>query len=786
MCELFLILLIGFSYADPAKHKLADELFELGLRSRPDRGSVFTGEGYYGTAGDWVLSFRSQGIITQPLIEISKEGEIDSYRFPDEVQRYSNSFQDIFSNQSQNQGEPLDPNLKDFFDGTPKAVLDRILGSGIEGAADFTERDATILQVVNQGLGMESGGALLQYLHEATIEHNLTRNEKLAIVQTFGGLFLSNYDEERNKKWIRAKGGVGLTQLLNAYQSNINVTAEGKVYAGVCRDISTGQALMLRAMGFKDSFVIAFMRTDGIYHTTVAAADPYARGSDRRTLIKIDYARRQESEGLYQGIIDSALNYIVMEPDGTTVANIPSDLGFLLSAAAGGHSENLDFLARPRISLGGVNVQGGSGGSIQARVFAGNTDHSLVVGIGADVQYLRETLFPGRVGLVIAYQNRFFSDANNFLFYLDIEQAAKTPELIHQLDKKTKLILQGEIMAKIQVMVHLLNEEWIAGIQGNLVITPRIRVELEREELRLKAILGAHLPIGLRDSNDVRSLMIIPTEGFVGLEGRYKLPSEERTMVLLARMMAMFSQLGTRGRLEAGLAIDEVMWTLFLEGRGPGWLIRDLPPLYREWERRIGTRVNFGGVFNLEFTHSLESNDWEAGYGIDVSAVVGQFGQKNNVAPFLFGRDLGVQSSDEPQESAHSDHLYQEVEGWIVEHHPVSEVKAEQLLGQKTLPLEDVKELGTYLLDGFSSTLALQVASRLGEVMDSWTYDDELGFEMVQYALIKAVLETSSGELQRKILEILFPESSLHFTTEVLLNELRRSAGDQIPYFQKS
>lgn len=586
---------------------LAQDIFNLGLDVMPRSGSVFSRHGNFGDSDDWEFRFQLGGAVSRPIIDILDGEAVSQYRFPDQVVRVAFVVREI-----SNSG--YGPDWLDFITSKTPDEISQLLSTS---SFSLNPSDARVLRTVFAGLRSGGENELLTSLSQQA--SGLTKYEKLAVVQTFGDLFLSNYDQDRNDEWIFARGSVSLGRLMQSSLQNIEVAGSGQP-AGVCRDISSAQAKMLESLGFRDPFVVAFMESGGVYHTTVAVQDPYARGGDKRNIIKINYGQLDESPGLYQGDADSALNYIVNRPDGRTVANVQSSLGFLLSAAAGGHAKNLDVIARPQISLSAAELSQESSGTA-VRAFVGQTEYSMVAGLAGNVNWDQDGYFPGQLGLALAFQNRFHSDSNNFLAYLDVEQMARTPELIANLNDDQKIRLRAELMTKVQVMANYNTDSEAVGVQGNFVLQPRIRAAFESERVRIQGIIGAYLPTGLMDSSDVQSLSAVPTEGFVQLDVAVRPPLEDHQVVFATQVILAVSELGVRGRAEAGVSVDDFYLGAFVEGRGPSSL-GEVPFFIPGAERRAGARFSYGGVLNLEGSASLESNDYEASINLDVLAFV--------------------------------------------------------------------------------------------------------------------------------------------------------------------
>jgi|GEM_PF-6139248 len=162
------------------------------------------------------------------------------------------------------------------------------------------------------------------------------------------------YDEARaafsRGTWTGANGAVTLLQMLDAYR-----TGDEK---GVCRDNANGVAKMARLMGFRDVYVVHGQNK--VPHTVTVMRDP----EDLSRVYRCSYGKCSsvESRGtraLMQSE-DLSTDYVVAEPDGKTVAVLPTDFKIAVHQALFGQSKDVDFFAHTEIpALAAIRVGNG-------------------------------------------------------------------------------------------------------------------------------------------------------------------------------------------------------------------------------------------------------------------------------------------------------------------------------------------------------------------------------------------------------------------------------------------
>lgn len=452
----------------------------------------------------------------------------------------------------------------------------------------------------------------LSELRNVNARQNLNTNEKLALIQMYGHVFLRNYDKRRNDRGISERGKTVTTgELLTVAH------AETPQQAGVCRDIASAQGKIAEALGFENVFVVDFQQDNGIYHATLAASDP----DDRKKIHKIDYdvlRTTRDGEGasvLDQGESDHTLVYRLSKPFGRTVGNIPSEQMYFLTDAVGSDTRLIDEMARPRHSVIGLNTKDDSGYA-QARIVAGSDSTSAYAAIAADGRYHQDSHFPGHIGASLGYRQKMASSRGGIGYlYLHLDQGAG----IKVIDKED-LELRFDTRAIVNTLVSV-NEDGEVGPQADVDLSAGARLEHTHMngDLTFAHEIRGHIKPGF---SDISKMSLAPVMDRVSghSDVRYQLAKREEdghNAALLLDVTAVGNQFGWRGRAEAGAAVDNVAASAFIQGR----LTEDMPPYFSGSERRVGGQLVADlepVIFRLEGSKSLESDDCEGSCGVEL------------------------------------------------------------------------------------------------------------------------------------------------------------------------
>ena len=324
------------------------------------------------------------------------------------------------------------------------------LGSAWLSKLNATDRN--LLQAYVEILNSSNPMATL-----GTYRGKLSTEDKLTLVQTFGGQFLADYNSQRaNGVGSAGQGAVSANAIFAAAQynsahfsqTNVNslnsnaqqlgipvqtVPNDPLQYAGICRDIASAEAQMLQTLGMKRTYTVSMaVAESGEYHTQLITQDP----DHPQKVYVVNYGDRLnhlggDSRALFQGLMDGSINYRLYNPGGRMAKDVQSDFGKFMAEAAGFDIRTIDPLAHAHGSL--VSAQYEIAPQNQLQVGAGTDGLRNYLVVGGNHTYLENTLTPGSVGLVLATQNTPSQasglpiGSNLDLLYIHLEQRFNTP-----------------------------------------------------------------------------------------------------------------------------------------------------------------------------------------------------------------------------------------------------------------------------------------------------------------------------------------------------------------------
>ncbi len=489
--------------------------------------------------------------------------------------------------------------------------------------AAISDRGVALMQVFHNTLNAGSQAATIAYLGK--VADSLTIQERLTVVQMFGSRWdHPEYNEARNKALWNGQGVVTMGQLLGATQNNYSVgyfdpntasaaSASDAELGGVCRDIASAQGEMLEALKFRNVYVVSYAQLSGEYHVTVIAEPPANQAGQPQQygtlqVYKLNYGTQEQARGgdirsLLQPA-DASIDYRISKPGGAVVADVQSAMGKFLTTAAGFDIREIDPLARAQGYLIGGSFAMGASRAQTVNIGVGQDGNGAQYAfVGATKSWGLASLFPGKVGLVLATQQRpgdlYASGSQTMnldMIYLQLEQQAMTPNF--RLSDSVRMRI--EAAATLIFMAGRSRDAGTPGdfnvaqgamtYQGDLHIHADVKVEQGDWSSRFRAtyMAGVNLAPGIANiQNNYWAQVPIPVLNslFFTADGRLRLSqSPEGRAFLIAATTILIDEMGIRARLETGITNDHFGATILVEGR-----VTDDTAIYKDGsERRAG------------------------------------------------------------------------------------------------------------------------------------------------------------------------------------------------------
>lgn len=208
---------------------------------------------------------------------------------------------------------------------------------------------------------------------------SLNFGEKMSVVSFLGGRFSDRYNYDRaDGVGPQADGIVTIEQLLDSVKTGVP--------GGVCRDVASAQALMLKEMGVPNAYIVSY-KTAGGRHANLIAQNP----DNANEVVKVNYgysyeANNQTGAGLLvqdTNMPDFGLEYKIYSADGKPITSMPSDLGSMLKISTGGANRSPIDMQQYTLNRVGVETPYGTGSLFAGTTSAGDT----VVGFAVDKRW---------------------------------------------------------------------------------------------------------------------------------------------------------------------------------------------------------------------------------------------------------------------------------------------------------------------------------------------------------------------------------------------------------------
>lgn len=159
----------------------------------------------------------------------------------------------------------------------------------------------------------------------------LSFDEKIKLVAKLGNKFNDDYNHNRTVQGSSDSQGIVSTETL---LRNLSTSDAG----GVCRDVSLSQSQMLKSLGVKESYSIAYSSNRG-GHATLIVVDP----NDKNRIIKLNYGDVRTDDGKKgsaamdqdNSLPNVGMRYRVYDNEGKPLASIPTELGSIFKEVTG-------------------------------------------------------------------------------------------------------------------------------------------------------------------------------------------------------------------------------------------------------------------------------------------------------------------------------------------------------------------------------------------------------------------------------------------------------------------
>lgn len=446
--------------------------------------------------------------------------------------------------------------------------------NGIPYSGMPTKDQLRIKILVDQLLASGNEDAALSLLKSTS--STMTTDQKLQVVRIMGAHFAVNHDKLRTNGGPNSGGVVTMSELMQAAQHNRFQKSSDtpRKNAGVCRDIASAQGKLLKALGFKETYVVAFL-SKGTWHADVIAQDP----DQKKKYYKFNYSELTTQTGgegatvLNQGSSDNTAEYHIYLPDGRLVSKIPSELGKILREAAG--FTPISPFARPTSSLNAVNVQLSKKTAV--RLFeASDQLGNEYMGAAVTKDWIHEKNQSLRSGVV--YSHRSSPDAllemkpqSISTIYTQLQYVAKSREYgiyKDQIRAKIDATVEAILGVTIPDSPAALDNEygWYKRAFGGLeayVGGEVVKGDPEKDKTIAALRAQTHVTLGTNDirSGDLTSLRAYPIELLTSAEVRRELSkTKEGRAYLTASVAVLLDYFGPKiltevGYIDPGMAV---------------------------------------------------------------------------------------------------------------------------------------------------------------------------------------------------------------------------------------
>ncbi len=389
-----------------------------------------------------------------------------------------------------------------------------------------------------------------------SVTQELNTQQKLMVAQIFGANALANYDQDRTKSTSdHSSGTVSLVDMLNAERKNRedlggSLNEKNRNRAGVCRDIASAQAELLRMMGMKSTYVLSYL-TRATWHTMVLTRDP----EKPRDIYKLNYDafimtnEGTAQEALYPGERDASLDYWIAEPSGRLLKRVDSELGKMLKEAV--NMRELNPFERSTTNLAAVDIK--LGDNTWGKVFYGSDSHGAdYVGAGFNQRMVNNEHHRLELGLAyIGSEDRKIDYLYAHLRHYYQREIGKWQQdfLTSQIYVTTDAVLA--LMLPREHVTDPEDPSWYNRIAGSAETRTGTTLTIGEPEARVRGTIGAEVlwAIGYADVRNasISTVRIYPTDLIFSAEGRLRLSaSPEGKAFLIAATKVLFDYFGPK------------------------------------------------------------------------------------------------------------------------------------------------------------------------------------------------------------------------------------------------
>jgi hypothetical protein len=393
---------------------------------------------------------------------------------------------------------------------------------------------------------------------------SLTMSQIVAVTQYLGYLADQRHDWGKTRTLDRPV--LTPEQVTNAAEAELK-GIHPDLLAGDCADVANTQGDLLQKLGARDVVVVTSSLATGL-HSTVMAREPQKQSYYHFNLGLVTHSAAREGGDLLTlplpdaSWTDIGAGVYLNQPNGSTVAWVPTNAGKLYAEAAGMNIQEIEPLARATSSLVGAQAELRWGQSAQLFV-ARDSQGSYYSGLAFRQVWAQAKNFPGAFGLVTSLRHTF-SDLTAADFYLQIEQGAATPTVRAGDWLRARILDANLIIIGTYTLPFEASADEVWGFGAAVLLNLGTQVTLSAPSFPLAAGLRAQMQLAPGVTNIAGATpTVFVNHGLIAGDVRARLP---RQVTLFAGGEAVFDFFGTR--LAAGIGVETPRVGVRLEAIG--------------------------------------------------------------------------------------------------------------------------------------------------------------------------------------------------------------------------